>query len=128
MPLPQMTNEAAKNLHYGDVAATTSFLGEKMTLALDLPRHEIADFCRRYAIRKLALFGSVLRNDFRPESDVDVLVEFEPDAHVGWEIVDMESELEQIFDREVDLLTPLSLNQQFREKILQTAPVIYERT
>jgi predicted nucleotidyltransferase len=99
-----------------------------MALALDLPQQEIAEFCRRHAIRKLALFGSILRNDFRPESDVDVLVDFEPEAHIGWEIVDLQDELAQILKQEVDLHTPLSLSHQFREKVLQTAQVVYERT
>ncbi len=98
-----------------------------MAIALDLPRQQIAEFCRRHAIRRLALFGSVLRTDFRPDSDVDVLVEFEPDAHIGWEIVDIQDELEQIFDQEVDLHTPLSISQQFREQVLETAQVVYER-
>lgn len=98
-----------------------------MAIALDLPRQQIAEFCRRHAIRKLALFGSVLRTDFRPESDVDVLVEFEPDAHIGWEIIDIQDELEQIFAQEVDLHTPLSISQQFREQVLETAQVVYER-
>ena len=98
-----------------------------MALALDLPKELIAEFCRRHAIRKLALFGSVLRDDFRPESDVDVLVDFEADAHIGWEIIDIQNELARIFDQEVDLHTPLSLSQQFREKVLQTAQVVYER-
>lgn len=60
---------------------------------ITVPHDELAAFCRRHHIRKLSLFGSVLRDDFRPDSDVDVLVEFEPGHSVGWEIVDMEDEL-----------------------------------
>lgn len=84
-------------------------------------------FCRRQPIRRLALFGSVLRDDFRPDSDVDVLVEFEPDARIGWEFVSMQDELSHIIRRDVDLHTPASLSRHFRKKVLREAWVIYER-
>lgn len=99
-----------------------------MNLPISLPAAHIAEFCQRYQIRKLALFGSVLRADFRPDSDVDMLVEFEPDAHVGWEFIDIQDELSLLLGRSVDLHTPKSLNPYFREKVLQSVQVLYERT
>jgi len=98
-----------------------------MAIQLPLPTQQLADFCRRNAIRKLALFGSVLRNDFRPDSDVDVLVEFEPTAHIGWELIDIQDELTKLFDQEVDLHTPLSLSPHFRDDVIAAAQVLYER-
>ena len=99
-----------------------------MTLQLALPTAEIAAFCRRHGIRKLALFGSVLRSDFRPDSDVDVLVEFEPGMRIGWEFIDLQDELSVLFGRDVDLHTPNSLSRHFRDRVLQQAQVVYERT
>ena len=98
-----------------------------MTLPLKLPTEQIAAFCKHNAIRKLALFGSVLRNDFRPESDIDVLVEFEPDAHVGWEFIDIQDNLTYLLKRKVDLHTPFTLSPYFRDEVLQSAQVLYER-
>ena len=93
-----------------------------------IPEKEIADFCRRHHITRLSLFGSVLRDDFRPDSDVDVLVEFEPDHVPGWAFFDMQDELERLFGRKVDLLTESSLRNPFRRhEILRTRQVIYER-
>jgi predicted nucleotidyltransferase len=99
-----------------------------MNPAISLPAAQLAEFCQRNQIRKLALFGSVLRRDFRPDSDIDVLVEFEPDAHIGWEFIDIQDELSQLLRRSVDLHTYKSLNPYFRNKVLPTAEVIYERT
>jgi predicted nucleotidyltransferase len=82
----------------------------------------IADFCRRHRIRRLSLFGSVLREDFRPESDVDVLVEFEPDGTPGFfELVGMKEELIELLGREVDLKTPKGLSPYFRDQVLREA-------
>ena len=76
---------------------------------------------------KLSFFGSVLRNDFHDDSDIDVLVEFDP-AHIpGWAIVSMRDELSEILGREVDFLTPNGLDPYFRKKVLTLAQVIYER-
>jgi predicted nucleotidyltransferase len=69
---------------------------------IDVPTQRIAEFCRRTHIRRLAFFGSVLRDDFRPESDVDVLVEFEPGTRLGFPFFDIEQELSQILGRRVD--------------------------
>ena len=80
---------------------------------IDVPRERIAEFCRRHHIRRLALFGSVLRDDFRPDSDVDVLVEFEPGHVPGLAFFDMEAELSAILGRKVDLNTPSFLSRYF---------------
>lgn len=94
---------------------------------VDIPRERIAEFCRRHRIRRLALFGSVLRDDFKPESDVDVLVEFEPGARVGLlRLAEMEIELGQILGRKVDLNTPGFLSDYFREQVLSEAQVQYD--
>ena len=78
-----------------------------MPARLALDAAQIEAFCRRHHIRKLALFGSVLRDDFRPDSDVDVLVEFKPGARVTlFDMVDLEAELTEIVGRKVDLRTP----------------------
>lgn len=88
---------------------------------------QLEAFCRRYHIRRLALFGSVLRSDFRPESDIDVLVEFEPDFTPGFlALAAMERELSPILGgRTVDLQTPHSLSRYFRDDVLRTADVQY---
>ena len=94
---------------------------------IDIPKERIADFCRRNHIRRLALFGSVLRDDFRADSDVDVLVEFEPGARVGLlRLAGMEIELGEILGRKVDLNTPGFLSRYFREKVLAEAEVQYD--
>ncbi len=95
---------------------------------ISLSEKAINDFCQRYPIRRLSLFGSVLRDDFTPDSDVDVLVEFEPNAGIGYfELVEMQDELNAIFGRSVDLLTPGALSQRFRANVLASAQVIYEK-
>lgn len=92
-----------------------------------VPNEKIADFCRRNHIRKLSLFGSVLRSDFGPDSDVDVLVEFET-AHVPgfFRLFDLEKELSALFDgRKVDLRTPEDLSRYFRNEVIAKAEVKY---
>ena len=94
---------------------------------IDIPKERIADFCRRNHIRRLALFGSVLRDDFGPDSDVDVLVEFEPAARVGLlRLAGMEIELSEILGRKVDLNTLGFLSDYFRDKVLAEAQVQYD--
>ena len=93
---------------------------------IDIPKEKIAEFCRRNHIRRLALFGSVLREDFRPESDVDVLVEFEPGTRVGLRFFDMEMELSEILGRKVDLNTPGFLSKYFRDRVLAEAEVQFD--
>jgi predicted nucleotidyltransferase len=88
---------------------------------IEVDKQRVAAFCRRNPIRRLALFGSVLREDFGPDSDVDVLVEFE-DGHVpGLAFFAMERELSEILDREVDLNTPRFLSRHFRDAVLAEA-------
>jgi hypothetical protein len=86
---------------------------------------KIADFCRRHHIRRLSLFGSVLRDDFGPESDVDVLVEFEPGHTPGLAFFSMEEELSQIIGRKVDLNTSEFLSPYFRDRIERESEVQY---
>ena len=90
---------------------------------INLPQDRIAEFCRRYYIRRLSLFGSVLREDFRPDSDVDVLVEFEPGYEPGFfGLARMERELSELFGgRKVDLRTPEDLSRYFRDEVLAEA-------
>lgn len=90
-----------------------------------LDRGRVADFCRRHRIRRLALFGSVLRDDFRPESDLDVLVVFEPGARTGLAFFDMQDELSEIAGRRVDLNTPGFLHPRFRDQVIREAEDIY---
>ena len=94
---------------------------------VDIPKEPIAEFCRRNHIRKLALFGSVLRDDFGPDSDLDVLVEFEPGARVGLlRLAGMEIELSRMLGRKVDLNTPGFLSDAFRDQVLAEAEVQFD--
>ncbi|PIW12835.1 MAG: nucleotidyltransferase [Armatimonadetes bacterium CG17_big_fil_post_rev_8_21_14_2_50_66_6] len=95
--------------------------------SVSLPDDRIADFCRRHHVRKLSLFGSVLREDFTPDSDVDVLVEFEPDRTPGhFRLFDMEEELSNMVGgRKVDLRTSQEISRYFRRQVLDTAEVHY---
>ncbi len=96
------------------------------TATQSVSRDVIAEFCRRHHIRKLSLFGSVLRDDFRPDSDVDVLVEFEPGHVVGFDIVDMEEELSRLFGgHKVDIVGEKYLNPRLRGRVLASAEVQY---
>jgi hypothetical protein len=93
-----------------------------------IPRKRIAAFCQRWSITEFSLFGSALRDDFRPDSDVDVLVSIDPNAkNIGlFEIIDMKLELETMFKRPVDLVEKEGLRNPYRRKeILRTAQVIY---
>ena len=96
---------------------------------IKIHRKKIEAFCKKYQIRKLAFFGSVLRDDFGPESDVDVIVEFEPGATPGLKFFTLPDELKQIIGRDVDLLTfegvKHSRNPIRREAILKSAQVYY---
>jgi uncharacterized protein len=99
------------------------------TVPIAIPKQGIEEFCARNRIRKLSLFGSVLTDRFRAESDVDILVEFEPDARIGYlGLAGLELELTELIGRKVDLRTPAELSRHFREKVLAEALVLYERT
>ena len=92
---------------------------------LVVPREAITDFCRRHHICKLALFGSVLRADFRPDSDVDVLVEFEPGHIPGFAFFAMQDELSNLLGRKVDLHTRNFLSPYFRDQVEAEAEIQY---
>ncbi|PZO46360.1 MAG: nucleotidyltransferase [Phormidesmis priestleyi] len=98
--------------------------------AIALPIEKIAEFCHRWQVTEFALFGSVLRDDFRADSDIDVMVEFQPEAHPMFSTLDrMEADLKVIFGRDVDLITRqgivTSRNYLRRQEILSSAQVIY---
>ena len=93
-----------------------------MSARIEIPKEQVADFCRRRRIRKLSLFGSVLRGDFGPESDIDVLVEFDARARVGLlALAAMEIELGRMLGRKVDLRTPQDLSRYFRDEVVRSA-------
>ena len=89
-------------------------------------RQKLSDVCRRYQVRKLSLFGSILRSDFQEQSDIDVLVEFEPDAHPGLRYFALEQELSELVGRQVDLNTAGFLSADFRDEVLASAEVQYD--
>ncbi|MGD0093183.1 MAG: nucleotidyltransferase family protein [Planctomycetota bacterium] len=93
---------------------------------LDIPGERLAVFCQTNGIRRLALFGSILRDDFRPDSDVDMLVEFRPGVQVGYfAMARMANELTAMLGRAVDLRTPGELHAAFREEVLREALTAY---
>jgi predicted nucleotidyltransferase len=97
-----------------------------MNPAITIPKAEIAAFCRRYKVRRLSLFGSAVRDDFGPESDVDVLVDFEPEARVGFLTLSrMARELSELLGRPVDLVPRSGLKPSIREVVLSQEQVIY---
>lgn len=102
---------------------------EKNLAHTTLDRAQLAAFCQKHHIRKLSLFGSILREDFNPEqSDVDFLVEFLPDARIGFfELVRMESELSTIVGRKADLRTPHELSRYFRQEVIDEAILQYDQ-
>ncbi len=93
---------------------------------IEVPADKVAGFCRRNHIRKLSLFGSVLGGNFRPDSDVDVLVEFEPGHVPGFAFFSMQDELSEMLGRKVELHTPMFLSRYFRDKVLAQAAVQYD--
>jgi predicted nucleotidyltransferase len=97
-------------------------------LPIAIDRGKIADFCRARGMRKLSLFGSVLRDDFDPaRSDVDVVVEMDPTARTGFRFFGYGDELAEIIGRKVDLNTTAMLNRYFRDEVLNEALTIYEQ-
>jgi predicted nucleotidyltransferase len=97
-----------------------------MTPRIEIDRAEVEKLCRRYSIRRLALFGSVIRDDFSDESDVDILVEFQPEAKVGLSFFSLQRELSLILGRQVDLSTPGFLSPRIRDRIVNEARPVYE--
>ena len=96
-----------------------------MPARIPIDSAKLADFCRRHHIRKLAFFGSVLSDDFRPDSDVDVLYEFEPGHEPGWNIESIADELTQLLGRRVDLVPLKYLNARIRDRVLAGAEFQY---
>jgi len=97
-----------------------------MSMQISINREQIADFCRRHHVRKLAFFGSVLRDDFRSDSDVDVLVEFEPDYRLGlFALMRMQQEFSDMIGREADFRTPEDLGRYMRDRVIAEAEVQY---
>ena len=93
---------------------------------IKIPKKKIEEFCKNHYIRKLSFFGSFLRKDFRPDSDLDILVEFEPGQIVGFlKLAGMEMELSEILNHKVDLRTPAELSRYFRQEVLDSAEVQY---
>lgn len=91
-----------------------------------LPVEKISEICRRYQVRELSVFGSAARGDMRPDSDIDLLVEFEPDARIGlFEFAGMEEELAALVGRKVDLVSKLGLKPRVRPFVLRDAIVLY---
>jgi uncharacterized protein len=93
---------------------------------IKIPKKELGEFCRRYQVQKLALFGSVVGKDFRAESDVDILVSFQPNAHVGFITFSrMQRELSGLFKRPVDLVPMDGLKPVIRDSVLSNIEVVY---
>jgi len=97
-----------------------------MPLQLQLNRDALADFCRKHGIIRLSVFGSALRDDFGPQSDVDFLYVFHPDAKVGWDIVDIEEALAELVGRPLDFISEIGLNRWIRDEILKHRVVLFE--
>lgn len=97
-------------------------------IKINISQKQLDEFCQRNHITKLALFGSVLRDDFKAESDIDILIEFEPDRIPGLAFFEMEAELTQILGRKVDLNTPGFLSPKIRAKVEQEAVVQYVKS
>lgn len=92
---------------------------------IPIPTDQIAEICQKYHIHRLALFGSVLRDDFRPGSDIDILIEFEPGRTPGFTFIDIQDQLSVLLGRPVDLNTPQDLSRYFRDRVLLEAEIIY---
>ena len=97
-----------------------------MGLRIRADSSRLAEFCRRHGIRRLAFFGSVLRDDFRPDSDVDVLVEFEPGKVPGYAFFDIQDELSKLLGRRADMHAPDALNDYIRDRVLREAQEVYD--
>lgn len=98
---------------------------------ISVPEEKIKLFCLKWRIKELSFFGSVLRDDFAPESDIDVLIDFLPDASWGWDVVDMKNELASILGRNIDFVSKSAIlsseNPYRKNEILNSAKVIYEQ-
>ncbi len=94
----------------------------------NLPMDRIGEICKKYEVKELSLFGSALRKDFKPESDVDILVEFEPNSGIGlFAFFDLQEELKSLFGKKVDLVPKKGLKELIRDEILSSARLIYAK-
>ena len=100
-----------------------------MNKAISIQKEKVAEFCKKHHIQRLAIYGSALRSDFRPESDIDVLVDFAPGHTPGFfKLFEMEDELSNLFEgRKVDIRTPQDLSRYFRDRVIEGAEVQYVR-
>jgi len=97
-----------------------------MNPAIEIPQDRVADLCRRYKVLQLALFGSALRDDFGPDSDVDFLVEFDPTAQIGFlTLAKLQRELSAMIHRRVELVPKHGLKDRIRQTVLASAKVVY---
>jgi predicted nucleotidyltransferase len=94
-------------------------------LPLNYSQEKLAELCKQYHVQRLSLFGSRLKGTAKPDSDIDILVEFEPDHRLGFGYFRLEEELSKLFHTKVDLNTPGFLSQYFREEVLSTAKPLY---
>lgn len=93
---------------------------------IDLHTEEIVHLCKRYKVKELSVFGSAVKDDFTPESDIDILVEFRPEAIIGFmEFAGMQFELEKIFGRKVDLVSKTGLNSIIKDEVIGSSQVLY---
>ena len=115
-------NIVSKSMNNPAISATADRIRQRV----NAPEGQLAAFCQRYHIKSLAIFGSVLREDFRPDSDIDVLVEFQPGCTPGLlKLASMESELSLLFaNRKVDLRTSQDLSHHFRDRVVSEAVVL----
>ena len=97
-----------------------------MTDLISSKKDEIIELCRKHHIKKLSVFGSVLRDDFRPDSDIDILVEFESGKTLGYAFYGVEAELSELLGRKVDLNTPQDLSRYFRDQVMRESTALYE--
>ncbi len=105
------------------MSETTKFI---LPVHIKVSERALTEFCRRHHVKKLAFFGSVLRDDFDEESDIDILVEFEHGYVPGFDMVALGNELSQLISRKVDLRTPNELSRYFRAQVVREARVVYE--
>ncbi len=118
--------ESAWDDKFGEIESSTRAEPSMEFHGIRIPREAIVDLCRRHRIQRLAVFGSILRDDFGAESDIDVLVEFEPGSTPGFGFVGIQDELAEMFGRSVDLHTPASLSKYFRDRVLHEAEPLYD--
>ena len=118
--LPKYLGEAVQYAGQGkaDLSNVTASGDPEMSQPrIAIPQKQIEAFCKKWRVREFALFGSVLRDDFRPDSDIDVLVSFMEDPDIGlWDLSEMAEELEALYARKVDLVIKEGLNNPFRRK------------